>query len=345
VGLAAALAAAAAAHAIGFSREMGAFLAGFVLAGTPFRHQLSGQIGPLRDIFAAIFFTTVGMRVSPAVIAEGWWVIALGVVVMVALKALLIGGLCWTLGAMASTSVIVGLYLAQAGEFSLVLVRGAADVGLLTPGAADRAIALIVISLVITPALAEGGRRLARMSWGAAHAPWVRSAFDEQGAGPEAAGSEPRHVVIGGYGPVGRRVAEELDRLSVPYTVIELNPDTVREQLRRRRPIVFGDVANLRVLESAGIGRADVLVLTVPDEDAVLQACAVARRRAPSIFIAARTDLASRSRAVARIGADVVVVDEMSCADAMARVVASRLAAPSVTPAAAPVPLEAAVTK
>ncbi len=343
VGLGAALGAAVAAQAIGFSLEMGAFLAGFVLAGTPFRHQLSGQIGPLRDIFAAIFFTTVGMRVDPAVVADGWWVIALGVVIMVVLKALIIGGMCWAIGAMTSTCLVVGLYLAQAGEFSLVLVHTASDLGLLSEQVTDRAVAMIVVSLVITPGLAEVGRRLARLPFGTGHAPWIRSdLLDEQGGHGEAPGPDLKHVVIGGFGPVGRRVAEELERLGVSCTVVELNPDTVREQLRRRRSIVFGDVANLRVLESAGIARADALILTVPDEDAVLRACAMARRRTPSIFIAARTGLAARGKAASRSGADVVVVDEVAAAEAMARVVAARMGAPAPP---APVPAPATPTR
>jgi voltage-gated potassium channel Kch len=107
--------------------------------------------------------------------------------------------------------------------------------------------------------------------------------------------------------------------------VIELNPDTVIEQLRQRRSMVFGDVANLRVLESAGIGHADALILTVPDEEAVLRACSVARRRSPTMFIAARTGLLSKSRAATDIGADHVTVDEVAAAESMVRAIMGHL--------------------
>ncbi len=89
--------------------------------------------------------------------------------------------------------------------------------------------------------------------------------------------------------------------------------------------MVFGDVGNAKVLESAGIGHADVLVLTIPDEDAVIRACDVARRRAPKIFIAARTALVSKGSAASEIGADHVTVDEMATAEAMCLVVRERL--------------------
>ncbi len=326
VGLAAAFGAAVVAHAIGFSLEMGAFLAGFVLAGTPFRHQLSGQIGPLRDIFSALFFTTVGMKLDPAAVAQGWWVIVLGVVALTFLKASVIAGVCWLAGALASTAVAVGMSLAQAGEFSLILLGESGELGIVSDSVAATAIAIVVVSLIATPGLAELGARLGEAASPIGHAPWMRSRTQE-GTEEDDEEREPplRHIIIGGFGPVGRRIAEELERAAVPYTVVELNPDTVREQRRRRKSIVFGDVSNLRVLESAGIGHADALILTVPDEDAVIQACAVARRRAPDIFIAARTGLVSKSSAASRLGADHVVVDEIVAAEAMLRVVVKRL--------------------
>lgn len=326
VGLTAALGAAVATEKIGFSLEMGAFLAGFVLSGTPFRHQLSGQVGPLRDIFSALFFTTIGMKLQPEVLIQGWWVIALSVVILIVLKTTIIAGVCWSLGAMAGTAITVGLSLAQAGEFSLILLAGAGEEGLLSPDVTAVAIAIVVVSLIVTPSLAAIGRWLGRKASGVSHAPWIRSSLfgdePDEKASPD---GDLTHIVIGGFGPIGRRIAEELDRQKVSYTLIELNPDTVKEQLRRRRSVVFGDVANLRVLESAGIGHADALVLTVPDEDAVLRACAVARRRCPGIFIAARIGLVSKSKAASRVGANSVIVDEMATAEAMLRVVLDRL--------------------
>jgi CPA2 family monovalent cation:H+ antiporter-2 len=326
VGLAAALAAALVAQTVGFSLEMGAFLAGFVLSGTPFRHQLSGQIGPLRDIFSALFFTTVGMKVDPASVAAGWWVILGAVAAVIVIKSIVISGVCWSAGALAANAVIVGLALAQAGEFSIVLISEASDLGILDARVEASAIAVVVISLVLTPALAYLGRRLGRAAAPVGHAPWIKSSMfggaPETDTPPE---QDFTHVIVGGYGPVGRRIAQELEKAGVSYTVIELNPDTVIEQLRERRSMVFGDVANLRVLESAGIGHANALILTVPDEEAVLRACAVARRRSPSLFIAARTGLLSKSRAATDIGADHVTVDEMAAAEAMVRAMMDHL--------------------
>ena len=148
-GLAVALAAAVGAQKVGLSLEMGAFLAGFVLAGTTFRHQLSSQIGPLRDLFLAVFFTTVGMKLDPASLLHGWWVILLAALVMLFLKTAAIGATCWCLGVTASVAAAVGLSLAQAGEFSLVLLDAAHRQGILSDLALAQTMSMVVLSLFL----------------------------------------------------------------------------------------------------------------------------------------------------------------------------------------------------
>jgi Kef-type K+ transport system membrane component KefB len=313
VGVASALLAAIAAQAVGFSLEMGAFLAGFVLAGTPFRHQLSGQIGPLRDLFIAVFF-------------EWWWVIIAGGALMMVLKAALISGVCWALGTTASIAIAVGFSLAQAGEFSLIVLDTAHGKGIIDDATTATAIAIVVISLILTPALVELGGRIARVVSKIGPAPWVRSSLPREPSHLQRQPSQrAKHVIIAGYGPIGSLIAEELERAGTTYTVVELNPATVQEQSRRGRTVIFGDVGNLEVLESAGIGNADALILTIPDEEAVLRTCAVARRRAPDIFIAARTRVVSKRAALTEVGADSVTVDETSAASEMLRAVMDRI--------------------
>ena len=321
-GVAAALLAAVVAKGIGFSLEMGAFLAGFMLAGTPFRHQLSGQIGPLRDIFIAVFFTTLGMKLDPSVLAEWWWVILAGGALMMVLKAALISGVCWALGTTAGIAIAVGLSLAQAGEFSLIVLGATHDNGIIDDATMAIAIAIIVISLILTPALVELGGRLARVASKIGTAPWVKSSIlrDPSHARLQRS-NQTKHVIVAGYGPIGRLIAEKLERAGINYTIVELNPATVQEQSRRGRRVIFGDVSNVEVLESAGIGNAHALVLTIPDEEAALRACAVARRRAPDVFIAARTRVVSKRAGLMEVGANSVTVDETSAAAEMLRAV------------------------
>lgn len=327
VGVATALGAAVITQAIGFSLEMGALLAGFVLAGTPFRHQLSGQTGPLRDLFIAVFFATLGMRLDLGTVATWWMVIVIGVLVMTVVKATVISGICWASGATAGVAVAVGLSLAQAGEFSLILLRSARDHGIIADDILAIVIAIVVISLILTPGMVSLGSRLGRALANAGPAPWIPStlAFGGRLKSEAPAPAPSKHVIVAGYGPIGRRVADKLHEMNVPFTIVELNPATAKEKTLHGMPIIFGDVGSMHVLDSAGIVDADALVLTIPDEEAALRACAAARRHAPGIFIAARTRVVSKHASLVAIGADHVTADETAAAEAMLSAVVSHI--------------------
>lgn len=325
------LGAALATGAVGFSPEMGAFLAGFMLSLTPFRHQIVGQLQPLRDLLLAVFFTGVGLTLDPGILIDHWFKIGIGVAVVLGLKSLVIGGTAWVLGAPARTSVLSGVYLSMGGEFSLVVLASALTAGLITPEANAAVVSVIVITLVIGPLLVPWAHRLAERGASWPLAPWVRnSALREASPEPEVA--HPGlvgcgNVVIAGFGPIGRHVAQQLERKGVPITVIELNPSTVRRQTTLGRTIVYGDVANPEVLESAGVRHAEAVIITVPDEEAVLKACRVVRELSPSVFIAARMSFLSQALRAKEFGADYVTVEEIATGDLMARDVLDKIVA------------------
>lgn len=110
-------------------------------------------------------------------------------------------------------------------------------------------------------------------------------------------------VIIAGFGPVGRAVADQLELVSFQVTVIDRNPRTGDSQKRVSRRCIVGDVTDPDVLKRAGIEQADVLVLAIPDEEAAVRACAVARELSPNIFIAARTNFVSRGLLASSAGA------------------------------------------
>lgn len=322
-----AIGAAVAAQALGFSAELGAASAGLVLGATPFRHHLSAQINPLRDLFIAVFFVTLGMVLDPAILIRWWWLILLGAAVSATIKAVVIGFSCWAVGATGSIAVLVGVALAQSGEISLVLILAAKTQGVLTPTVAGNAIAIVVISLIAAPSLMSLGRWLATRSGWIGPAPWLKTSALRTEIDPEPLKSgEVGHVIIGGFGPVGRIMSEKLGEAGVHYTIIELNPETVRTQTKLGKEIIYGDTSSVEALESAGIRRADALILTVPDEEAVLRACEAARRIRPDIFIAARTNFLSKGMLASRMGADHVTIEELATAESMQKEVMHRLA-------------------
>lgn len=326
---------------LGFSPEMGAFLAGFMLSFTPYRHQLAGQLAPMKDLLMAIFFTAVGLKLDPSVMIHSWGHIVFGVLMLLVGKTVVIGATSWALGASGSVALLGGVYLANAGEFSLVIIASAAAAGMLEPSAVAALIAIVVVSLVVSPLLVEPAHAWALRAGRLRLAPWIsasvlRASHHETHEGPRAADDPPEsphadhsehRVIIAGYGPVGRSLADRLIKRRVPVTIIELNPRTVEKQTTLGTSIIYGDVTNPEVLESAGIRAADALVITVPDELAVMRACQVAKTLRPDLFIATRTSYLSQAIRARALGADSVIVEEIVTAEAMANLVAELLEA------------------
>ncbi len=122
-------------------------------------------------------------------------------------------------------------------------------------------------------------------------------------------------VIIAGFGLAGRWVAEIFDRHGIDYIVVEQNPETVKRQKLLGKKIILGDISQEPTLISAGIDTADILALTIPDEQAVLKATKVARQLRPGIYIVARTTYSSSGMEAAQLGADAVVKAEQAVAN------------------------------
>ena len=326
ISTAAAIGAAVATQAVGFSAELGAFLSGFLLSASPFRHQLVGQLGPMRDLLIAIFFTAVGMNVDLGVLAEWWWAVGIGVVITLALKTGAISLAAWAFGASATTAVSVALALAQGGEFSLIVQSVASENGIIGDTAFANATAVVALSIVVTPSLISLAERVGPKLLAIPPAPWIATKPKTSPDAPEPDASQREgHVIIAGFGVVGRAVADELTICGVPYTIVELNPGTVRRQAELGRSVIYGDISNPDVLESAGLKNAAAVVLTAPDPDAVIRACQTIRGHRPDVFIAARTNFLSQGMIATTHGADLVTVEEMATAQAMATEVVGSL--------------------
>ncbi|USO00174.1 MAG: cation:proton antiporter [Phycisphaeraceae bacterium] len=321
LGVAAAIGAALATSALGFSHELGAFLAGLVLGGTPFKHQIGALMGPARDFFLAVFFTTLGMAVDPAPLAELWPAVLIGGALMLVIKSIAIGVSSWALWGTGLVAATAGLTLAQAGEFSLILLDSSSDAGLIDEHTKAAAVAIVVISLVLTPVPIMLVRVLRPWLERVGPPPWRRAGAGEASE-PEEDGAI--RVIIGGFGPIGRVAADHLQKAGVRTTVIELNEKTVRSHAQKGCRFIFGDVSHAEVLDSAGVRGADALILTVPDDEANLRACRIARSMNGEMCIVVRMNHLGKALEAKNLGADATVVEEVAAAQAMERVVIER---------------------
>lgn len=272
------------ARALGLSLAFGAFLGGLVVSESDLSHQVVAEILPLRDVFATLFFVSVGMLLDPAfLVANLGAVLVVGVVIVVG-KALISTGATLLFGFAGPPALLAGLALAQIGEFSFVLAQLGLQRGIVDDRLYGLTLAGALVTMLASPALLQAGPKLAA---GLARTPGLRRLFAEPvvgAAGPELHG----HVVIAGFGRVGRELAEALERREFAFVVVEYDPHVVDELRKRGIAVIYGDASNAQVLARAGIERARVLAVTLPDP--VSSELAVRRARAlnPRLDVVAR---------------------------------------------------------
>lgn len=295
---------------LGLSIAFGAFLAGLALSENEYGHATLADILPLREIFASIFFVSMGMLIDPSVAwEEPVTVIALTLVIvlgkgLLALFAVRVSGLALP------SAIMTALVLAQVGEFSFVIARAALDDGVIDDGLASAFLLSAVISITLNPGLLRIGPALigaARLLPGVANEVSEEPALQQQ----EEIEELNRHVIIGGYGDSAQAIVRTLAGRDLPFVVVDNNP-FVFERIREQEPdlpFIFGELSRPEVLEIARAGQARALVITFDNEIETQIASQNARSIQPRIDIVARGS-AEGHALLRRAGASQVVDPE-----------------------------------
>ncbi|MEZ4532377.1 MAG: cation:proton antiporter [Thermomicrobiales bacterium] len=302
-----ALGTALASQEAGLSLALGAFLAGLVVSESEYDRQVLSEIIPLRDLFATLFFVSIGMLVDPAYIASHVPQIAMFTSALVIGKMLIIGGALLAAGVNHTTATLVAVFMAQMGEFSFVLAGAGSEEHVIDDNQFGVIMATAVASILLTPLVVRMAPALVDL---AARLPGV-AAQELAIVGDEPPGEElKRHTIICGYGRVGTVLGDALDRRNFAYTVVEINPAIVRDLRRRGIHAVYGDAGNEPVLDHAGIRHARVLVVASVDLVATPAAIRYARKVNPSISIVTRAQAASEVELLRAAGANEIVQPE-----------------------------------
>ncbi|HXG03808.1 MAG TPA: cation:proton antiporter, partial [Candidatus Binatia bacterium] len=278
VALAVGLGTAALSQALGLSLALGAFLAGLVISESDYAHETLARLLPLRDVFVALFFVAVGALIHPRAVVANLGLLAVLLALIVPGKLLTRMVVVRLFGYPAATAFLVGLGLAQIGEFSYVLVQVARAAGQVSEEVYQATLAASLVSILANALLVR---------W---VAPRVGTAIERSAAGGEAlapAAGTPG-VVLCGFGRVGSAIGEALETFGVRYTVIERDPDIVRELRRRGVVCLYGDAAHASLLERAGAATARLVIVALPEIDRARLAVAAARRLNPAVPVLAR---------------------------------------------------------
>lgn len=287
-------------YTFGMSLALGAFLAGLIISESEYSHHIVSDILPFRDYFASIFFISVGMLLQVRYFAEHWPLLIGLSTVLALIKTGIVTGTALSLGYPLRSSLLAGLALAQVGEFSFLLAQQGAPYGLISGDVFQLFINTSILTLVATPFIMQA-------------APWFADRLNIRQ--PEAQDSPnicalTGHTIIAGYGLNGRNLARTLKATHIPYTVLEVNVETIRRARDEGEPIIYGDITQEGVLVRAGAPCARVIVFAISDFAAARLAIRHVRRLNPSIFVLVRTRYAAEVDMLLALGADQVIAEE-----------------------------------
>ncbi len=306
------------------SLALGAFLAGLVVSESPYSAQAFSEVLPLRTVFNAAFFVSVGMMLDLGFLADHL-LLVLGVAAAALLiKILITTGSVLALKYPVRIAAAAGLTLAQIGEFSFVLNIAGRDAGLSPAGLGATGeqtfIAATVLLMLMTPLMSALSPRFGQALEALVA---IVSPPDAEVAPPPAhdeadPSTDPvtraDHVIVVGYGPSGQRLVQVLAQTNIPFVIVELNPNLVDTAKAEERPVVFGDASRSHILDVAGVHHAKLCVVAINDRAATERIVRQAEYMNPTLEIIARARFLADVDPLHDAGADVVVPEELETA-------------------------------
>jgi CPA2 family monovalent cation:H+ antiporter-2 len=321
VALSIGLGTAALTQAVGLSLALGAFLGGLLLGNSDYWHEALARLLPLRDVFVALFFVTVGALVNPSNVLENLPLLGVMLVLIVVGKLFIWTAVVLLFGYAMSTALLVAAGLTQIGEFSYILVQVARDAGHVGSDVYNATLTASLLSILINAPLAR-------------HAPrWLTALglLDARGATASRVPAEAErhgHVVLCGFGRVGSAVGEALATFGLRYTVIERDPDVVKGLIARGVPAIYGDAGRRGTLDRAGVREAALIIVALPDVEHARLAVRATRALNEQAPVLVRAHGRAESDALRRDGASEIIQPELEAAGTLIRHALARLQLP-----------------
>lgn len=286
----------------GLSVTLGAFLAGVMLAGSEYRHEIESHIQPYKGLLLGLFFMGIGMSVDLSLLWNEAMLVIGAVAVLLLVKGLILVAIGRALGGMdLPRAMLMAALISAGGEFGFVVGTEGLKAGLLDEPTYALLITVASLSMALTPLLALIAARLQPRH--PVHAP----EFDR---------IEPHHarVIVAGFGRVGQMIGRLLAAQRIPFTALENSPEQVDFMRRFGNRIYFGDPARPEILEAAGADQAEVFVLTTDDPEANLRTARLVRRRYPHLRIFARARNRTHAFRLMELDLDGVSRETLGCA-------------------------------
>ena len=287
----------------GLSYALGAFIAGMLISETKFRYQVESDIAPFRDILLGLFFISVGMLLNLQQIAANLGLVLLILLAFVLLKAAIVSLVIRLMQYEAGVAIRTGLILAQAGEFSFVILALGVEQHLVSGPALQLVLAAALLSMVLAPFMIQFNGRITRklVSSYSRNSGQIVQDIDD------ASKHLHNHVIICGYGRSGQYLGRFLQEESIPFVALDIDPSRVLEAAAAGENVMFGDAARRVVLEAAGAARAKALIISYADNRAAMKILHIVQEKYPQLPVIVRTVDDSNMEALREAGATEVV--------------------------------------
>jgi CPA2 family monovalent cation:H+ antiporter-2 len=284
----------------GLSLALGAFVSGILVAETDFRSMAEESIYPFKSLLLGLFFMSVGMKIDVMEMYAEITTIIILCVSLIVLKASIITGLCILFGFNRGVAVHAGLLLAQGGEFAFILFGLGKEYGVLEEGTSNILLLVVTCSMALTPLLALIGQKFSeKIEKGLGRTP---NQIIEYGAR-----DLTNHVIIVGFGIVGKMVAKVLSAEEINYIALDVNDDIVREEVSNSLPVFKGDASQVSTLEAIGADRALIMVVTVNNEVTVKKISKVINSKFSNLEMIVRAKNLNGSIELYNIGVDTII--------------------------------------
>jgi len=289
-------------EAVGLSMALGAFLAGLMLAESHYRHQIEADIQPFRGILLGLFFMSVGMSIDLDVLYKNIGLVFSLVLLLLLIKISLLWILCRLSKLNHSTSLKVAILLSQSGEFGFVLFGFALISGVITEPWSQFLSLIITLSMITTPFLVKLGDKLS-------HHLDAHKQYDQ--TLNFIANQKQNHIILAGFGRVGKRVASLMQNAQLPFVALDCNQQQVTDGRLNGFPVFYGDASKLNVLKAAGADRASMLIVTLDNAEHAERLVAIIRQNYPYLPIHARAHNYSHCEILLRNGANTTVSENL----------------------------------
>jgi monovalent cation:H+ antiporter-2, CPA2 family len=295
--------------AIGLGIAMGAFVAGLMISNVEYADHALDRILPMRDVFATLFFASIGLLIDPGFLFANSWVLTGLVAITLIGKATIVAGIVKLFGYPLKTALTVGLGINQIGEFSFVLAGVAHSQGLFTDRLYGLTVGTTAASLLLAPFILK-----ATPYWliGLEQLPIISPLLHQNHSlhWVEVDEELTNHVVVAGYGRVGQTLVRMLDFQRHPILVIDNNEAALQTLRERRIPYLFGDASSPLVLEKANLTKAKAMAIALPDPMATRLTLQRALSLAPDLDITVRAHINDEIDSLYQLGAQEVVQPE-----------------------------------